>query len=78
MFMWFAGFDRAPCTAHQELCIQLGLLTPGFLNKILYVFLISLNCAVCPLSHPSLCNKGNGRVKSSHYNIFIRNFKVEK
>ena len=56
MFVSFAGFDRVPCSSHLELCLQLGLVTPGFLNKILRVFLISPNRAVCPLSHPCLCN----------------------
>jgi len=30
MFMSFAGFDRVPCSSHLELCLQLGLVTPGF------------------------------------------------
>lgn len=64
MFMSFAGFDRVPGSSHLELCLQLGLVTPRFLNKILCVFLISPNRAVCPLSHPYLCNKGKGRVEA--------------
>jgi hypothetical protein len=64
MFMSFAGFDSVPSSSHLELRLQLGPTTPGFLNKILCVFLISPNRAVCPPSHHSLCNKGNGRVKA--------------
>lgn len=63
--MSFAGFDRVPSSSHLELCLRLGLESPGILNKILYVFLISLNRGLCPRSYPSLCNKGNGRGKPS-------------
>lgn len=76
MFMSFAGFGRVPCSSHLELCLELSLVTPGFLNEILCVFLISPNRAVCPCLTPLYVIR-NGRVKALIFNIFILKFQVE-